>query len=138
MADPARRHPANASGSWFVDTTCIDCDASAQCAPWMFDHRGDQAVVVRQPESESEERDAALALLACPTGSIGTTGRRPVLVGLYPQHLGDTEAGSSVYFCGFCSPASFGANAYLVRRPDGNLLIDSPRFTRGLVKSIAA
>ena len=59
-------------------------------------------------------------------------------MGLYPQHLGDTGAGSSVFFCGFCSPDSFGANAYFVRRPDGNLLVDSPRFTRGLVKSIGA
>ena len=28
-----------------------------------------------------------------------------------------------VYFCGFCSPKSFGGNSYLLRHPDGNWLI---------------
>ena len=37
MANPADRHPANVSGPWFVDRTCIDCDVSRQCAPWMFE-----------------------------------------------------------------------------------------------------
>ena len=30
MADPRRRLDANAPGSWFVDDSCIDCDA---CRP---------------------------------------------------------------------------------------------------------
>jgi len=44
MADPARRHPANAPGPWFVDASCINCDVSRQCAPWMFGEADDQAI----------------------------------------------------------------------------------------------
>jgi glyoxylase-like metal-dependent hydrolase (beta-lactamase superfamily II) len=138
MADPARRHPESADGPWFVDTTCIDCDVSAQCAPWMFDHRGGQAVVIRQPANPDEERQAARALLACPTGSIGTTAVRPPLRGLFPQSLGLTATGADIAYCGYASQKSFGANAYFVRRPDGNLLIDAPRWVGALVESIAA
>ncbi len=136
MADPGRRHPANAPGPWFVDTTCIDCDASAQCAPWMFAHVDDQAVVVRQPATPDEERDAARALLACPSGSIGTTGTFPVLADLYPHHLGDTALGSRVFYCGYNAADSFGANAYFVRRAGGNLLVDSPRWVRPLARKL--
>jgi glyoxylase-like metal-dependent hydrolase (beta-lactamase superfamily II) len=42
-----------------------------------------------------------------------------------------------VYRCGYTSESSFGAVSYLVRREDGNLLIDSPRFTEPLAKTIA-
>jgi glyoxylase-like metal-dependent hydrolase (beta-lactamase superfamily II) len=33
-----------------------------------------------------------------------------------------------VYYCAFNSPKSYGGNSYFVRHPDGNWLIDSPRF----------
>ena len=35
----------------------------------------------------------------------------------------------NVYYCAFNSPKSYGGNSYFVRHPDGNWLIDSPRFT---------
>jgi hypothetical protein len=41
-----------------------------------------------------------------------------------------------VFYCGFNSEDSFGANAFLAVRPEGNLLIDSPRFTTPLVREI--
>jgi glyoxylase-like metal-dependent hydrolase (beta-lactamase superfamily II) len=47
----------------------------------------------------------------------------------------------NVYFCGFTSEDSFGAWSYLIVRPEeagGNVLIDSPRFTRPLVRRIEA
>jgi len=43
-----------------------------------------------------------------------------------------------VYRCGFTSESSFGAFSYLVRRPNGNVLVDSPRFNAPLVKNIEA
>jgi glyoxylase-like metal-dependent hydrolase (beta-lactamase superfamily II) len=43
-----------------------------------------------------------------------------------------------VYRCGYASESSFGAISYLTRRPKGNILIDSPRFSGPLVKNIAA
>ena len=133
MADPARRHPANAPGPWFVDTTCIDCDVSRQCAPWMFGAAGGQAVVDRQPASPDEEQAATRALLACPTGSIGVVGKKPRTEGLFPERLED-----GLYYCGYTSRRSFGANSYFVARPDGNLLVDSPRFVAPLVDAFEA
>jgi glyoxylase-like metal-dependent hydrolase (beta-lactamase superfamily II) len=130
MADPARRHPANADGAWFVDTSCIDCDVSRQCAPWMFGEADDQAIVVRQPATPDEERDAMRALLACPTASIGVAGEKPDAEGLFPERLDD-----GVFYCGYTARDSFGANAYFVERPDGNMLVDSPRFVPPLVRA---
>lgn len=130
MANPADRHPANVPGPWFVDRSCIDCDVSRQCAPWMFEEVDGQSVVVRQPATAEERRDAARAMLACPTGSIGVVGEKPAVEGLFPEHL---EEG--VHYCGFTHRDSFGANAYFVRRSGGNLLVDSPRFVPPLVRA---
>lgn len=42
----------------------------------------------------------------------------------------------SVYHCGFSSKDSFGSAAYLIVRSEGNVLVDSPRFDRQLLKQI--
>lgn len=133
MADPGRRHPQNAPGPWFVDRTCIDCDVSRQCAPWMFGAADGQAMVVRQPATKDDVRDATRALLACPTGSIGVVGEKPALDGLFPEPI---EGGVS--YCGYSSRDSFGASAYFVERPEGNLLVDSPRYVPPLVRAFEA
>ena len=44
----------------------------------------------------------------------------------------------NVYYCGFNSEKSFGAWSYLIVRPEGNILVDSPRFSTPLVKNIGA
>ena len=131
MANLARRHPASAPGPWFVDDTCIDCDASRQCAPDLFADRGGQSVLVRQPATEAEVAQVARAMLICPTGSIGTTGPRPPTGGLFPHELDD-----GIFVCGFNSPDSFGANSFLARRAEGNLMVDSPRFVNRLVRAL--
>lgn len=41
-----------------------------------------------------------------------------------------------VYHCGFSSKDSFGSAAYLIVRSEGNVLVDSPRFDRQLLKQI--
>jgi glyoxylase-like metal-dependent hydrolase (beta-lactamase superfamily II)/ferredoxin len=133
MANPRRRHPSNAPGPWFVDDTCIDCDASRQCAPELFGEVDGQSVVIRQPSSSEEAVAAARAMLACPTGSIGS-GALPgevALDDLFPQEL---EAG--VHYCGYNAASSYGANAFFAVRPEGNLMIDSPRFVRRLVRAL--
>ena len=43
-----------------------------------------------------------------------------------------------VYFCGFNSPKSFGGNSYFIRHPEGNWLVDSPRFIPHLVDRFEA
>src|SRR5262249_35644198 len=57
---------------------------------------------------------------------------------LFPLHLGDTDGGGAgVHYCGYASPDSYGASAYLVTRRGGNLLIDAPRFVAPLARAIA-
>ncbi|HEV7572534.1 MAG TPA: MBL fold metallo-hydrolase [Thermoanaerobaculia bacterium] len=135
MAELAKRLPDNVPGDFYVDSTCIDCDACRIFAPTVFSDTGDQSAVFHQPKSDDELLAAQKALISCPTASIGTVTRndmRPALASLPELVDGD------VYRCGYASEASFGAISYLVRKPQGNILIDSPRFSGPLVKNIAA
>jgi glyoxylase-like metal-dependent hydrolase (beta-lactamase superfamily II)/ferredoxin len=132
MANQAKRLAANVAGNFFVDATCINCDTCRQLAPETFEEAGDYSAVVRQPDNERGELQAYRALLACPVGSIGAEHSNPAQLRAakagFPLHLDD-----AVYYCGFNSPRSFGANSFLVRHPDGNWLIDSPRYIKHLV-----
>jgi glyoxylase-like metal-dependent hydrolase (beta-lactamase superfamily II)/ferredoxin len=127
------RDSRNAEGDWFVDTRCIDCGTCRDIAPRLFTDTGAASVVGRQPDA-AERLDAWLAAQACPTNSIGTQSRQPRPGRLYPREI---EAGSGVFDCGYCSEDSFGASAWFVTRPAGNVLIDSPRFTEALGGPIA-
>ncbi|HKG15146.1 MAG TPA: MBL fold metallo-hydrolase [Pyrinomonadaceae bacterium] len=136
MANPSRRLAENVPGDFYVDDSCIDCDACRQIAPTVFRDHGEQSSVFRQPAGDAEVLGALKALVACPTASIGTTrdydARRGVEA--FPDRVD-----ANVYFCGFTSESSFGAWSYLVTRPEsegGNVLVDSPRFTRPLVRKI--
>jgi len=138
MASYARRLPENVTGDFFVDDTCIDCDACRQIAPATFRDHGDQSSVYRQPETEEETRLALMSLVACPTGSIGTTRKHDVrkAIDAFPTRLAE-----NIYFCGYTSESSFGAWSYLIVRPEsegGNVLVDSPRFAGPLVKRLKA
>jgi glyoxylase-like metal-dependent hydrolase (beta-lactamase superfamily II) len=46
------------------------------------------------------------------------------------------ELTGGVYRLGYNSPASYGAHSFLIRRERGNAMVDSPRFTRQLVKKL--
>lgn len=136
MASLQQRLPENVPGDFFVDSTCIDCDTCSQLAPEIFRDHGDQCSVYHQPETSAEIERAMMALVACPTGSIGSSERHDAHIGIdaFPSHIDD-----NVYFCGFTSESSFGAWSYLIVRPDsegGNILIDSPRFATQLLKRI--
>jgi glyoxylase-like metal-dependent hydrolase (beta-lactamase superfamily II)/ferredoxin len=127
----------NVPGDYFVDASCIDCDTCRQIAPdtyGRFDAAG-QTIVFRQPESAEERRRAAMALLSCPTASIGT--ERKADVGAAVSAFPELVAGD-VYYCGYASQSSFGASSYLIVRPEGNVLVDSPRAARPLLDRIAA
>ncbi|KAI3873825.1 hypothetical protein MKW92_052189 [Papaver armeniacum] len=41
-----------------------------------------------------------------------------------------------VYHCGYHSEASYGATSYFITHPDGNILVDSPRYTEKLAHKI--
>lgn len=138
MASLQQRLPENVPGDFFVDSTCIDCDTCSQLAPSIFRDHGDQCSVYHQPETADETQKAMMALVACPTGSIGSTEKHDAHLGIdaFPHLVAD-----NVYFCGFTSENSFGAWSYLITRPaneGGNLLIDSPRFASQLLKRIEA
>jgi glyoxylase-like metal-dependent hydrolase (beta-lactamase superfamily II)/ferredoxin len=138
MALVQRRLPQNVEGDFFVDDTCIDCDACRQIAPGTFRDHGDQSSVGRQPSTPEEVDRALMALIACPTASIGTVSHRTAreAVRAFPDRVVD-----NVYFCGFTAEASFGAWSYLIVRASedgGNVLVDSPRFAGPLVKRIEA
>ncbi|MFN2607745.1 MAG: MBL fold metallo-hydrolase [Acidimicrobiales bacterium] len=127
------RNPDNVAGDWFVDTRCIDCGTCREIAPELFVEAPGGSVVGHQPVG-TEDVDAWLAAQACPTTSIGTLSRRPRPGRLYPRPV---EPGSGVFDLGYCSEDSFGASAWLVVRPAGNVLVDSPRFTEALARPIA-
>ena len=136
MARAAARLPENVPGDFYVDDTCIDCDTCRQVAPAVFaQSERSLAYVHRQPESPEARHRALMALVACPTASIGTL-----------SHADAREASSSfpepiedgVYYCGFASERSYGASSYLVVRDGGNVLVDSPRAAEPLMKRIEA
>jgi glyoxylase-like metal-dependent hydrolase (beta-lactamase superfamily II)/ferredoxin len=138
MANPSRRLPENVPGDFYVDDSCIDCDACRQIAPTIFRDHGEQSSVFRQPETEDEVKRALMSIVACPTSSIGTTRKYDARAGVeaFPERLD-----ANVYYCGFNAESSFGAWSYLVVRTEaegGNVLVDSPRFTRPLVRKIEA
>jgi glyoxylase-like metal-dependent hydrolase (beta-lactamase superfamily II)/ferredoxin len=129
MAQLALRLPENVPGDFFVDSTCIDCDACRIFAPAVFSDARDQSFVFHQPESADELLAAQKALISCPTASIGSaTGARDAL-GALPELIED-----DVYRCGYAAESSFGAISYYLRGP--RILIDSPRFAGPLVKRL--
>jgi glyoxylase-like metal-dependent hydrolase (beta-lactamase superfamily II)/ferredoxin len=134
MANPKKRLPNNVAGEFFVDSTCINCDACRQLAPATFADDGEYSYVRAQPQIEGERRHAVRALLACPTGSIGTVHANDasVVKNDFPLLLED-----GIFHCGFNSPKSYGGNSYLIHHPAGNWLVDSPKFLPHLVKRFA-
>ncbi|XZO04248.1 MAG: MBL fold metallo-hydrolase [Microcoleus sp.] len=136
MAHINRRRPENISGNFYVDSTCISCDTCRWMAPEVFVEVGEQSAVYHQPTNETEERRSLAALLSCPTSSIGTVDK-PKNIKEVQQHLPALVA-ENIYHCGYHSEKSYGAASYLIVRPEGNILVDSPRFVPPLVKNIEA
>lgn len=132
MADRRRAHPADRGGGWFVDSTCIDCDVARLLAPNLIgaDARG-LSHFLRAPSTPEEEAMAWRALLSCPTGSIGAPeGARP------PPDVLPLRVAPHAYLLGYNARDSFGASAWFVPRPEGNLLVDAPRFVPRLAEWI--
>jgi glyoxylase-like metal-dependent hydrolase (beta-lactamase superfamily II)/ferredoxin len=135
VADYRKQVPENVPGDFFVDSTCIDCDACRQIAPAVFGEAADTSFVKAQPASSSERTQALHALVSCPTGSIGCRGNDDIKAVMQDFPLLIEEP---VYYCGFNSPKSYGGNSYFIQRSAGNWLIDSPKFIAPLVKRLDA
>ena len=56
MANPKKRVPENVPGDFFVDSTCIDCDACRQIAPAVFGEAADTSYVKTQPAGLADRR----------------------------------------------------------------------------------
>ncbi len=134
MAHLKMRRPENINGNFYVDTTCIDCDTCRWMAPDIFHRENEQSAVYQQPQTETERLGALQALLACPTASIGTVDK--------PKDIKKAQESfpllieSNIYHCGYHAESSFGAASYLIQRPEGNILVDSPRFSAPLVQRL--
>lgn len=134
MAHLNLRRPQNTSGDFYVDSTCIDCDTCRWMTPEVFNRAAGKSVVYHQPENELERLRSLQAMLACPTSSIGTLEK--------PKDIKDAQqsfpipVAENVYHCGYHAENSYGAASYLITRPEGNILVDSPRFTPPLVKRL--
>lgn len=132
MARVDRRHPDNEPGPWFIDDRCIGCASSWSVAPDLIglSSDGHRFVFVRQPADEHEVVLAQQAAEVCPTRSIGTESNQRWA----PHH--PVEVLPGVWRTGSNSPNTAGGNAFVVQRRDGNVLIDGPRFTERLQRSL--
>ncbi len=139
MARPSERLPQNAEGPFYVDRSCIDCDTCRQIAPASFARSDiEKSYVHHQPASEDEWVRATMALISCPTSSIGTVNHEqrrvlPLATQALPEHIEE-----DVFYCGYASESSFGASSYFVRREGGNVLVDSPRAAGPLMHALDA
>lgn len=135
MASRSKRLEENADGEFYVDQSCIDCDTCRFVAPEVFarDERIEQSFVSRQPSSETESERALMALVACPTSSIGTLSgvSAKEAASRFPEPVAE-----NVHYCGYAAESSFGASSYLIERPEGNWMVDSPRAAGPLLKNI--
>jgi glyoxylase-like metal-dependent hydrolase (beta-lactamase superfamily II)/ferredoxin len=134
VALAAKALPENAPGDFFVDRSCIACDTCRRVAPATFGGgEDDTAFVARQPRTAAEERRALMALVACPVAAIGTSRKHrdaALAARAFPDPIPGVEG---VLSCGYAAESSFGAASWLVLRPGGNVLIDSPRFANPLL-----
>lgn len=75
MATLAEKVSLNATGRYYVDSTCIDCDQCRALAPEIFGRTEDGlSYVIRQPVTQEEIDATNEALDACATQSIGNDG----------------------------------------------------------------
>jgi glyoxylase-like metal-dependent hydrolase (beta-lactamase superfamily II)/ferredoxin len=136
VARPAAALPLNVPGDLFVDDACIACDTCRRIAPATFGGgEDDPSHVARQPTDAATRRRALMALIACPVAAIGSASREGVAEAAraFPDPLAP-----DLLQCGYAAEGSFGAASWLLLRPGGNVLVDSPRFARPLLDRLRA
>jgi glyoxylase-like metal-dependent hydrolase (beta-lactamase superfamily II) len=119
-------HPAGTD--WRIDQRCTNCDVARQLAPDLIGEADGRSVIIRQPQTDAEELALHTAAYACHVRSIrrDPDGLDPAL-DPYPLPLDE-----HVHLCGHNSMHTAGANSYLLRRPTGNLMVDTPRWSPAL------
>ncbi|MCB0377714.1 MAG: ferredoxin [Bdellovibrionales bacterium] len=76
MADKNDKFDENVEGRYYVDRSCIACDACCIAAPDHFgmDEDDGHAFVKKQPTGDEEEELVVEAMEGCPVESIGSDG----------------------------------------------------------------
>ncbi|GLT89088.1 hypothetical protein SLE2022_070880 [Rubroshorea leprosula] len=138
--DVRQRRSENVDGDFFVDHTCIDCDTCRWVASETFARVDGMSAVFKQPNCKEDRLQALQALVSCPTGSIHTE-QPPASADLleaknsFPIPI-DEHKLPGVYHCGFHSLESQGTASYLIIHPEGNILVDTPKYNEGLAHRI--
>uniref|UniRef100_A0A0D6R7C4 Metallo-beta-lactamase domain-containing protein n=1 Tax=Araucaria cunninghamii TaxID=56994 RepID=A0A0D6R7C4_ARACU len=135
-----QRRPQNVDGEFYVNHECIDCDVCRWMAPETFQRIDGQSAVYKQPTSCKERTAALQALLSCPVASIRTEKPPSDILEVHstmPLAI-DERSLPGVYHCGYHSKKSYGATSYLIKHPEGNILVDSPSYKGKLASQIEA
>ena len=76
MPNKQDQWPQNQKGRFYVDKTCIACDACCIAAPDNFKMHEDDghAYLSKQPSSSAEEEQCKEAMSGCPVEAIGEDG----------------------------------------------------------------
>jgi ferredoxin len=76
MPDRKDRVKENVAGSFYVDSSCIDCDVCRDTAPENFTRsfKHGYSYVCKQPENQAEQAACEEALAVCPVTAIGDDG----------------------------------------------------------------
>ena len=128
---------APASDEFRINERCIDCGTCWTFDPDHFASGSGTAVVAHQPVGEASQRQALLALQACPVAAIETSRalQRTTPADGFPSWICSHAAGE-VFYCGWASHRSFGARSWLIQRADGNVMVDVPRWSAPLARRI--
>jgi ferredoxin len=76
MANKTEKWKQNSPGKFYVDQSCISCDACVCTAPGNFSMQDEEghAFVQKQPDSPEEEQACREAMEGCPVEAIGNDG----------------------------------------------------------------
>ncbi|WIA36299.1 hypothetical protein OEZ86_007624 [Tetradesmus obliquus] len=127
----------NVAGNFWVGHTCIDCDTCRTMAPETFSRIDEQSAVHQQPSDRKGRVRALQALLSCPTFSIHVNERSA-------EELKEAQAGmplpvpgtANCFSCGWRSEKTVGGESFIITRPQGNVMVDAPRYNPVLAKRI--
>lgn len=133
MANIKNKRSQNVEGNFYVDETCIDCGTCYWMAPNVYERNEGMSAVFKQPAPADEVR-AMEALFSCPTNSIGYTGQRSELRKVSKTF--PVKVDGDVFHNGYHSENSYGAASYFIQRENGNVLVDSPRYSSIISKNI--
>ena len=76
MPDKNDKVKENVCGSYYVDTSCIDCDVCRDTAPGNFTRSDENSYsfVYKQPQTAEEQAMCDEAMSCCPVEAIGNDG----------------------------------------------------------------